>query len=262
MITAPALEDASYSHAGQKVYRYAVAKQLELRQIYGEGDEPAAASFARILRRESPDLVHLHAFTSGVSIRVVRAAHEAGVPVVFTYHTATVSCPRGTLMRWGKAPCDGVMDLHRCARCRVHAKGLPMAASWLAGSLSPAVGACLGQLGLSGKVWTALRATELLRVRHKAARALFGEADAIIAVCEWTRDVLARNGVTGAYLVRNGVDPRKLRGGTPASTSDLRSGWHFWAVLPPAKGWTAARSDATAGRSTSSAGCFCRHPGE
>jgi glycosyltransferase involved in cell wall biosynthesis len=59
-------------------------------------------------------------------------------------------------------------------------------------------------------MWTALRASELIRIRHAAARALFAETNAVVAVCEWTRQLLIRNGVSKSYLIRNGVDGRKL----------------------------------------------------
>jgi hypothetical protein len=37
-----------------------------------------------------------------VSLLIVRAAKASGIRVVFTYHTPTVSCPRGTMMLFGK----------------------------------------------------------------------------------------------------------------------------------------------------------------
>jgi hypothetical protein len=72
-----------------------------LRELYGEGDQTAAREFAKILDEERPDVGHLHAFTRGVSLRMARKAKRRGVKVVFTYHTPTVSCQRGTLMHWG-----------------------------------------------------------------------------------------------------------------------------------------------------------------
>src|ERR1700678_2407112 len=85
-IAAAGREDASYIHAGQRVYRFRTAEAMPLRALYGEGDTVAASSFAGILETARPNVVHLHAFTSGASIRLVRAAHHCGIPVVFTYH--------------------------------------------------------------------------------------------------------------------------------------------------------------------------------
>src|SRR5262249_38742589 len=140
LIAAPGAGDRDYSHGGQPVFRFKTSPDLDLRDLYGQGDLEAARSFAGILRRVQPDMVHLHAFTSGVSMRLVRSAHEQDIPVVFTYHTPTVTCCRGTLLVWGQELCAGRLDVHRCARCTLHGHGLSKAASWMVGSLSPAVG--------------------------------------------------------------------------------------------------------------------------
>ena len=93
-------------------------------ELYGEGDELAAREFEKILDEEEPDLVHLHAFTRGVSLKIVRAAKARQIPVVFTYHTPTVTCTRGTMMRWGRIPCDGEMLGRRCTACTLHGLGI------------------------------------------------------------------------------------------------------------------------------------------
>src|SRR5262249_21415133 len=85
-------------------------------ESYGGGDPDAAMAFGRILDEEKPDAVHLHAFTRAVSILLVRAARERGLPVFFSYHTP-VSCQRGTLMYRGKEICDGVLRVRRCTSC-------------------------------------------------------------------------------------------------------------------------------------------------
>jgi glycosyltransferase involved in cell wall biosynthesis len=44
-------------------------------------------------------------------------------------------------------------------------------------------------------MWTAIRARELTVLRHRCAREFLAEADHVVAVCEWVRAVLLRNGV-------------------------------------------------------------------
>ena len=68
----------------------------------------AAEGFRTIVAQVRPDIVHLHARTAAVSERLVDVAHAAGARVVFTYHTPTVSCARGTMMLFGDTPCDGI----------------------------------------------------------------------------------------------------------------------------------------------------------
>jgi glycosyltransferase involved in cell wall biosynthesis len=227
LIAAPGDSSRDYIHAGIPVRRFAVRQEVgDLRELYGEGDELAAAEFAKILDRERPDLVHLHAFTRGVSLRLVRSAKARGIPVLLTYHTPTVTCQRGTMMRWGKQPCDGLMDLHNCARCtldgltsgkaesrkqkaengRIHPLTNRLVAKCF-GSLPPALGSWLGRRGLQGGMWTALRMTELVQLRHGSVRALLEEVDHVVAVCEWVRQVLLRNGVPEGKitLCRQGI---------------------------------------------------------
>jgi glycosyltransferase involved in cell wall biosynthesis len=195
-IAAPAGQSGTYFHDGLPVHRFGVAAKLDLRQLYGEGDPTAATNFHQILDRFRPDLLHLHAFTSAVSAPLAQSARARGIPVVFTYHTATVTCCRGTMLEWGSRVCDGEMRVKRCARCMLQGQGLPQAASWLLGTVPETAGAFLGTAGLAGGMWTALRSTELVALRHAAAmRFLMDQSDHIFAVCEWVRSVLLANGI-------------------------------------------------------------------
>ena len=206
IVAAPAETSQSYVHDGLRVRRFQVSAR-DLRQLYGEGDPHAAAEFDRIIEEEKPDLVHIHAFTQGVSLRLVRAAKQRGLPVVFTYHTPTVSCQRGTLILWGKEFCDGKQHVRRCAGCTLHGLGLNRPAARAVGALPPAVGRFFGDAGVRGRVWTALRMSELITLRHAAFRALMAEVDHVVAVCSWVRDVLLLNDVPAGKitLCRHGI---------------------------------------------------------
>jgi len=200
LIAAPGKRNEVYTHEGLRVRRFEVGPVTDLRELYGEGDEKASLEFDQILQEERPDLVHLHAFTRGVSLRMVREAKQRKIPVVFNYHTPTVTCQRGTLMRWGRKVCDGKLRLHTCARCTLHGLGLNSVTAYLMGSLPPAMGRLIGKTGLQGGAWTALRMTELIELRHRSVRALTSEADRIIALAEWVKDLLVRNGVSSEKI--------------------------------------------------------------
>lgn len=208
IVAAPGDEDAGYRHDGLQVRRFAVSRNVnDPRELYGDGDPRAAAAFARILDEERPDVVHLHAFTRAVSVRLVRESKRRGIPVVFSYHTPTVSCQRGTLLRWGSEICDGVLDIRACARCTLHGHGLAKIAAVAAGSLPLPVGRMLSNIGASGGLWTALRMTELVERRHTAFNALMREADHVVALCQWVKALLRRNGVPAGKITvsRQGV---------------------------------------------------------
>jgi glycosyltransferase involved in cell wall biosynthesis len=131
------------------------------------------------------------------------------------------------------------MDAHTCARCRLESNGMPKPVAWIAGSLPAAVGRSAGKLGLAGGAWTALRTTELVSIRHSAARALFAEANRIVAVCEWVRDVLLRNGVDPGKieLSRQGLNcPAPARRRERAAESDTPLRIAFLGRLDAVKG--------------------------
>ncbi len=216
-IVAPGDKDDIYRYKSLRVRRFAVSRSIsDLQELYGEGDRLAAERFARILEEEQPDLVHLHAFTRGVSLRLVRAARERDIPVVFTYHTPTVSCQRGTLMRWGSEVCDGVLDVQQCAACTLHGLGLSRPLTEMVSRLPTGMGRLLGAIGRSGGLWTALRMTELIDWRHKAFRALMREVDHVVVLCQWTKNLLIRNGVPAhkITLCRHGL-PYQSKAATP-----------------------------------------------
>ena len=208
VMAAPAAATSSYTFDGLRVRRFRVSTgNVDIRQLYGAGDPGAAAEFEKILEEEKPDLVHLHAFTQGVSVRLVRAVKKRGLPVVFTYHTPTVSCQRGTLMRWGRKFCDGKLHVHRCSSCTLHGLGLNYPLAIAVGALPPLAGRYLGDAGLQGGMWTALRMSELTALRHGMIRTLMTEVDHVVAVCNWVRGVLVLNEVPPAKitLCRHGI---------------------------------------------------------
>src|SRR5262245_4237084 len=59
-VAAPARRESTYEIKGLPVRRFAFDDSLELDALY-TGDPIAASSFGRLLDKERPDLVHLHA---------------------------------------------------------------------------------------------------------------------------------------------------------------------------------------------------------
>lgn len=199
LVVAPGSASETYVYDSITVERLAVPDAVsDLSELYGDGDPRAAAEFGALLDRYAPDIVHLHAFTRIVSLHWIEQAHARGIPVVFTYHTPTVSCLRSGLMRWGTQPCDGYLDADRCTRCRLNSLGLPVPLATLAARApSP-----LRKMSRphSGGVWTALRMRDLVLAQHHALRKFLTLAERIVVLCEWTRRL----------LLLNELDPRKL----------------------------------------------------
>jgi glycosyltransferase involved in cell wall biosynthesis len=240
IVAAPGDRKQTYDCSGLKVWRFPVGSPIQdIRELYGDGDQMAAQEFAEILKNERPNVVHLHAFTRGASLRLVRVARQLGISLVFSYHTPTVSCQRGTLLRWGSEACDGVLDTSTCAQCSLNGLGVNRALSVALGHIPTAVGRFLGAAGATGGLWTALRMTELVSLRHQTFRSLVTEVDHIVALCKWVKDVLVCNGVGKSKVTvsRQGVSPSKT---VPTSTPRLGTASPlrlvFFGRLDPTKG--------------------------
>jgi len=215
VVAAPAdgLASRRYEYEGIPVYRFGVPAPSNVADLYGEGDEAAARSLVDVVDDVDADVLHLHAFTRAASVRAVRAAKQAGVAVVFTYHTPTASCVRGTLLRDGHEPCDGALIAQRCAACLLESRGVPAAIRDALARGPSALGSTLASVGASGAWVTALRARELTTARHDAFRTLLAESDAVVAVCEWVRALLLRAGAHPERVVlsRQGTPSRAFR---------------------------------------------------
>ena len=238
VIAAPALgaEPSTYMHGGAPVHRFPVGRVRDVADLYGEGDPAAAAAIDRVLAETSPDVLHLHAFTSASSLHALRAAHRRGVAVAFTYHTPTASCVRGTLLRDGRVPCDGALLEQRCASCLLESRGAGDAVRATLSRIPTAVGSAVASAGGTGPWVTALRARELTRLRHDAFRRLLDEADAVVAVCEWVRSLLLRAGARPSVvtLSRQGTSARASGETRPRRSGSLRLA--FMGRLHPTKG--------------------------
>lgn len=82
----------------------------------------AAREVRALIRREKPDIVHIHNTLLCISPSVFRAAKAEGVPVVMTLHNFRLLCPNGILMRDGHicedCPQRGLLCAvkHKCYR--------------------------------------------------------------------------------------------------------------------------------------------------
>jgi glycosyltransferase involved in cell wall biosynthesis len=199
-----------------KVHRLAMSAELTQSMLYGAGDPVSAAAFAQVLEDEKPDLVHFHAYSPSVSVLWLEAARDRGIPCVYTYHTPTLACGRGTLMRWGAVPCDGEMTPLRCAACTLHGLGLSALTSWMLALASPAT------QRLSARV--PFRIWPLMKQRTEAVRQWLDGMTRVVALCEWGREVMLRNKVLNSKLrvVRHGLAAGKGREARFAEASQGR----------------------------------------
>jgi glycosyltransferase involved in cell wall biosynthesis len=194
-VAAPGVEPSEYVNDGLPVYRFATDRRRRLELAYGFPDEIAAEGFRVILRKTRPRVVHLHARTSAISERLVDAAHDAGAAVVFTYHTPTVSCARGTMMLFGQQPCDGIIEPTRCTACALAALGIPKSLARLAAVAPNALAAGTRTLANDRERLSFLRIPGLIAGGRRRFYDFIRKVDHVVAVCDWVREVLERNGL-------------------------------------------------------------------
>lgn len=198
-VAVPAKEAGAEVLDGVKVHRIQMAAALSQEMLYGAGEPLSAQGFAVVLDAEKPEVVHFHAFSPAISVLWLEAVRSRGIPCVYTYHTATLACMRGTLMRWGRIPCDGEMTPLRCAACYLHGLGVPRPLSCSMAVLSP-----VAQY-LSSRV--PFRSVPLTRMRQESARRWLDGMNCIVVLCQWGREVMSRNAIPAEKLrvVRHGL---------------------------------------------------------
>ncbi|GAA3349633.1 glycosyltransferase family 4 protein [Amorphoplanes nipponensis] len=113
-LTAAGIEVLPFQRASDSIGELPLAQKalLPLSPILGRA---AQRDLAELLRRERPDLLHLHNPYPLLSPSVVRTAHAHGVPVVQTVHNYRQVCSSGLYFR----------DGHNCHDCRGKALGWP-----------------------------------------------------------------------------------------------------------------------------------------
>jgi glycosyltransferase involved in cell wall biosynthesis len=110
-----------YCRSNDDVDSYPGVKRLVLLQKSVWSDD-SYRGFGELLRREKPDLVHVHNTWVMLSPSIYQACKEARVPVVQTLHNYRLMCPAGTFFRDGKT-CEECLHhgqwrsvLHACYR--------------------------------------------------------------------------------------------------------------------------------------------------
>ncbi len=223
------------------VHRVQLKRPRSLDAFYGAADRAIVAEYLRVATEERPDVIHLHAYTPTLNGAVARALRTAGFRVVATYHTPTVTCQRGTLLRFGHVVCDGVMLVARCSACVLQKSGVPRPAADLLALLPPAAGDVLGVIGGQHGVWAAPRMSSLMRSRIRDTRAFLDAAEVVVAPTEWVRRLLIANAVSPAKITLSGQGvsasaPRQPIAANPSTRSNAPLRLVLLGRLDPAKG--------------------------
>ena len=211
-----------YEHRHIPVFRYPVAEQPTRADAQHTVPVRGSRHLHDWLAEIRPDVVHFHTFVTGVGPHEIRAARASGARVIVTTHAGSLGflCQRGTMMRWGRTPCDGAVTPAKCAACDLQHRGVPRPAADIVG-LIPPIAARAGRV-LPGKVGTLVGMSDLIARNQDVQRRMLADVDAFVVLTDWAQRVVTSNAGPGNPIVLN-------RLGVRASAGDLRR----WRALPP-----------------------------
>lgn len=222
-IAAPAQTTAAYEFEGTPVRT--IAAKLSTEQLYGQENAELTAAWLHVVQELRPKIVHIHARTPALHSRALEQFRLLGIKTLFTVHTPTAFCQRGTMLEFGRQPCDGKVSRARCGACSLQAMGMPTPLAKTIPQLPSALLRFIAQIG-PRRLATVLCFPERIDRALAEQRAFFGAADQLIAVCDWLANALIANQFSSTALIRNrqgvrsdlhpadaGSEPTELRGG-------------------------------------------------
>ena len=194
------LGEHRYEHDGIPVYRYPIPASPTRAEAQGGTTVRGAEYFHRWLEAFRPDVVHFHTFVTGLGLAEVDAARRAGARVFATTHAATLGfvCARGTMMRWGTEPCDGLTEERKCAACMLQHRGVPRAAAGLVARTPRAAADLLRRL--PGRAGAAFALPAFVRDQQARQQRLLASVDRFVLLTEWA----------GSTVIANGAPPSKV----------------------------------------------------
>jgi len=200
-------QSRDYICDGVAVHRYPYADAADLAATRGERPHRCFDAFVAWLEQQPLGIYHQHSWTTSCGLHHISVAKSLGFKTVLTVHVPGNICLRGTMMEFGRDPCDGHVEAGRCAACWSQGRGLPRSAARILSRMPDAVSRAALRSGVAGRFLTALGARELAGARRRQIAAMADAADRIVAVCGWLADALRSNGVADGKVVlsRQGV---------------------------------------------------------
>jgi glycosyltransferase involved in cell wall biosynthesis len=211
------LQERCYEHDGIPVYRYPIPAQPTRDEAQGSTTVRGAECFHRWLAALAPDIVHFHTFVTGLGLAEVDAARAAGARVIVTTHSASLGfiCARGTMMRWGTEPCDGITAERKCAGCLLQQRGVPRRVAALIAAVPRGVADLARRL--PGRAGALFALPAFIRDQQARQQRLLASADRFVLLTDWARQTVIDNGAPPARIAVNRLGiahrPRKQKPG-------------------------------------------------
>jgi glycosyltransferase involved in cell wall biosynthesis len=189
--------ERSYPHEGMTVYRYPIPSVPTRDEAQHVVVARGAERFHAWLAQQRPDVVHFHTFVTGLGLHEIRAARTAGARVIATTHSGSLgfTCQRGTMLRFGREACDGVVAAAKCAACELQHRRVPLplatAASFIPVPLARAARSIPGKLG------TFLAMPDFIARNQELQHQMLSEVDAFVVLTQQAHDIVVRNDGNG-----------------------------------------------------------------
>ena len=205
--------ERSYRHEDVSVYRYPVPGRPTIAEAQHATVARGAERLHAWLHEMRPDVVHFHTLTTGAGPQELRAARAAGARVYTTAHTGSLGflCQRGTMLRWGRALCDGAAAPVTCAACELQHRGTPRPVADLLALVQMPAGRLLRRL--PGRAGATLGMSSTIARQLELQREVLAGVDRFVVLNEWARRVTTANDGVGAPILLNRI-------GTRATASD------------------------------------------
>jgi glycosyltransferase involved in cell wall biosynthesis len=197
LVAAPqpgAMEPYHYEHDGIPVFRYPIPRHPDRAECQGVVAARGASAFHDWLRRERPDVVHLHTFVTGLGLHELQVAKSLGARTVATTHSARLGylCQRGTLLRLGRYACDGHVTPAKCAACALQERSMPGPAARLVAMIPPRAARRASRL--PGPAGTALGMAAVIEQNLDMQRRMLDTVDRFVVLTEWAQSCVLANG--------------------------------------------------------------------
>ena len=189
---------------GHRVFRYPVPDVPTRDEARGDVRARGAAELDHWLGEFQPDIFHVHSLVTGLGLGELAQARALGSRLVYTNHLPSMGyvCARGTLMRWGHTPCDGVRRAARCSPCLLQQRGMPRGLAVLAAAIEPRW-MSRAAVGWPGRVATGMALAALVEQNGDRQQRLFSLVERVVVLSQSAADVLRANGIDERRLVVN-----------------------------------------------------------
>lgn len=204
-VTAP----RTYQHEGALVLRYPVPGAPTRAEARHTVPARGAEYLHTWLEWWKPDILHVHTFATGVGPWEIKAGAATGARVVCTTHSGALGflCARGTLLRRGSEPCDGVPRPAKCTACLHQLAGVPRPIADIASLIPVPIASLLGRL--PGPVGTRLGMPAFIRNMLRLQRETLQTLDAFVVLTDAGRQMVLRQDPDARVLLnRLGVRDR------------------------------------------------------